>query len=305
MKLSVSNIRIPEVNAQLQDVITDEQAKFFIENGFLVIRNIVVGEELQLLQEQTMELVERGIAGVSGDEDFWYRNRTNGDRIYWRTEYLISKTEAGKALLGHPFILRSVEKLQGRNFIPTWDSLVVKVPNNAASVPWHRDAAVPVGCADPRPIFNVDFYLDPADEKSCLWVIPGSNHWDAAKAEERYSLPGFEFADAVPVPMNAGDVIFHNIQLLHGSPEGDGNSLRRTVYYEFRPGEIEAEFGPHTLEYLSLKQHMLFDCIERRKTAAYTVDEKPFEYRPDGAYAIAEPQPPRTFRYPHEQYRRK
>ncbi|WP_256865388.1 phytanoyl-CoA dioxygenase family protein [Paenibacillus sp. 32352] len=36
-------------------------------------------------------------------------------------------------------------------------------------------------------------------------------------------MPGFGSADAVPVPMNADDVIFHNIQLLHGSPEGDGN----------------------------------------------------------------------------------
>ncbi|CAN7418784.1 phytanoyl-CoA dioxygenase family protein [Paenibacillus sp. LjRoot153] len=299
--MSQQKIHIPEADALLQDEITSEQAQFFLENGFLVIRNVVVGEELRLLQEQTMKAVEIGMAG-SDDEDYMYRVRKNGERKYWRTEYIIDKQEANKALLAHPFILRSVAKIQGVNFIPTWDSLVVKIPNQAASVPWHRDALVPEGCTDPRPIFNVDFYLDEADLKSCLWVIPGSNHWAVDVAEERCALPGFDVSDAVPVPMNPGDVIFHNIQLLHGSPEGDGNALRRTVYYEFRPGEIEAEFGPHTLEYLSLKQHLLVDCIEKRKEAAYTSGETPYDYQPKGAFAIGTKRVPTTYRYTHTEY---
>ncbi|MDR6551155.1 phytanoyl-CoA dioxygenase family protein [Paenibacillus qinlingensis] len=299
--MSQQEIQIPEADALLQEEITSEQAQFFLDNGFLVIRNVVVGEELRRLQEQTMEAVEIGMAG-SGDEDYFYRVRKNGERKYWRTEYIIDKQEANKVLLAHPFILRSVAKIQGINFIPTWDSLVVKIPNQAASVPWHRDALVPVGCSDPRPIFNVDFYMDEADLKSCLWVIPGSNHWAAEVAEERIGRPGFDVSDAVPVPMNPGDVIFHNIQLLHGSPEGDGNALRRTVYYEFRPGEIEAEFGPHTLEYLSLKQHMLVDCIEKRKAASYTLGETPYDYQPTGAFAIGKKQAPKTYRYAHSDY---
>lgn len=299
--MSVPKNQIFEADALLQDVISNDQAQFFLDNGFLVIRNVVVSEELRLLQEQTMGVVEAGMSG-DGDEDFRYRVRENGERVYWRTEYIINKLEANRALLAHPFILRSVEKLQGPNFIPTWDSLVVKVPDQAASVPWHRDASVPTGCTYTQPIFNVDFYLDAADLKSCLWVIPGSNHWEAAAAEERCSRPGFDFTDAVPVPMNPGDVIFHNIQLLHGSPEGEGNALRRTVYYEFRAGEIEAEFGPHTLEYLALKQHMLVECIGLRKQAAYTSSEQHFDYRPGGAFAIGEKQTPKTYRYPHDNY---
>lgn len=299
--MSVPKNQIFEADALLQDVISNDQAQFFLDNGFLVIRNVVVREELRLLQEQTMGVVEAGMSG-DGDEDFRYRVRENGERVYWRTEYIINKLEANRALLAHPFILRSVEKLQGPNFIPTWDSLVVKVPDQAASVPWHRDASVPTGCTHTQPIFNVDFYLDAADLKSCLWVIPGSNHWEAAAADERCSRPGFDFTDAVPVPMNPGDVIFHNIQLLHGSPEGEGNALRRTVYYEFRAGEIEAEFGPHTLEYLALKQHMLVECIGLRKQTAYTTSEQHFDYRPGGAFAIGEKQTPKTYRYPHHNY---
>jgi phytanoyl-CoA hydroxylase len=294
-----------EADAQAQLCISDEQAEFFLKNGFLVIRSVIVGEELKRLQDETQEIYLKGVAGTDVNEDYFYKTNENGQSRYWRTEYIIDKKDGAKSLLGNPFILRSVEKLQGNNFIPTWDSLVVKVPGNAASVPWHRDAAVPEGSTDPRPIFNVDFYLDAADEKSCLWVIPGSNHWDAERADQRCAGKGFDFTDAVPVPMNPGDVIFHNIQLLHGSPEGAGNALRRTIYYEFRPGEIEMLFGPHTLEYLPLKQQILFDCIARRQQESYAANEVAFEYRPRGAFAISRKIKPETYRYPFNDYWRK
>ncbi|MCM3626086.1 phytanoyl-CoA dioxygenase family protein [Paenibacillus glycanilyticus] len=305
MNRQPSNLAL-EADANRQQVITDEQARFFLDNGFLVIRNVLRGKELRLLQEQTLQMVEKGLAGQTDDRDYLYRIRANGEKVYWRTEYVIDKSEAAKVLLGHPFILHTVDKLQGPHFIPTWDSLVVKAPNNAAAVPWHRDALLPEGCKDPRPIFNVDFYLDDADESSCLWVIPGSQHWESAEADERCSRPGFTTGDAVPVPMKAGDVILHNIQLLHGSPEGEGNALRRTVYYEFRPGEIETAYGPHTLEYLPIKQRILLDCINRRRQSGYTEEEQAFEYRPTGAFAPSrEDEAPASYRIPHESYWRK
>jgi ectoine hydroxylase-related dioxygenase (phytanoyl-CoA dioxygenase family) len=304
--MDVMNDWLPssEADAAVQEVITEEQARFFLNNGYLVIRNVLSVDELRLLREQTQGIVDKGIVGESVDEDYLYRVRSEGERVYWRTEFVVDKLDATKALLGHPFILKSVEKLQGNNFIPTWDSLVVKIPNQAASVPWHRDAEDPEGCVDPRPIFNVDFYLDDADEKSCLWVIPGSNGWDKGSARERCERPGFGFDGAIPVPLRAGDVIFHDIQLLHGSPEGDGNAQRRTIYYEFRPGEIEVEYGPHTLEYLTLKQRLLNDCITRRKLTPYGATELPFDYRPSGALALAGHKVPplSEYRYPHDKY---
>ncbi|SFS52304.1 phytanoyl-CoA dioxygenase family protein [Paenibacillus sp. BC26] len=300
------NVEIPFVDAKAQDSITEEQAQFFLDNGFLVIRNVIVGEELELVQSEMQALYEKGAAGVDDNPDFMYGvGVKSGQSVFKRVEYVIDKSDPMKALLGHPFILRSVEKLQGRNFIATWDSMVLKAPNEGIIVPWHRDAAVPEGCTDTRPIFNVDFYLDEADLQTCLWVIPGSNKWSKEDADKRCKQPGFTTEDAIPVPMQPGDVIFHNIEVLHGSPAGDGNPLRRTVYYEFRPGEIEAEFGPHTLEYLSLKQHLLQDCIERRSNASYAQGETPFAYEPNGAFAIRAPKPPAQYRYAHEVYWRR
>jgi phytanoyl-CoA hydroxylase len=271
-----------------------------------VIRNVVVGEELNIVQDEMMKLYNKGISEVVDDPDYMYaKGGKSGNPVLRRIEYVINKSDPMKALLGHPFILRSVEKLQGHNLIPTWDSMVLKAPDEGIIVPWHRDAAVPEGCTDPRPIFNVDFYLDEADLQTCLWVIPGSHKWTKEQADERCFRSGFETSDAIPVPMKPGDVIFHDIQVLHGSPEGNGNPLRRTVYYEFRPGEIEAQYGPHTLEYLSLKQLVLLECIKRRKQTSYGANEAAFEYKPESAFALAEVKEPSTFRYPHGKYWRR
>lgn len=303
MASQLPELQIPEVDARTQPCITDEQAKFFLDNGFLVVRQVLTGAELDLVQREMTSLYERGVAGVSDDPDFMYgKGIKSGKSVLRRIEYVIDKSHPMKDLLAHPFILRSVEKLQGENFIPTWDSMVLKAPDEGVIVPWHRDAAVPAGCTDPRPIFNVDFYLDEANLQTCLWVIPASHLWDDETARVRCLRPGFDTSDAVPVPMQLGDAIFHNIMILHGSPSGDGNPLRRTVYYEFRPGEIEAEFGPHTREYVTLKQHLLLECIKRRMSASYARDEQPFEYRPSGAFAMTEAIAPSTYRYPHEAY---
>ncbi len=304
--MSITNLglQVSEANAQTQDCITDAQVKFFLDNGFLIIRRVLVGEELATIQASMAQLYQKGVAGVKDDPDFMYgRGVKSGQQVLRRIEYVIDKSEPMQALLGHPFILRTVEKLQGCNFIPTWDSMVVKVPDEGIIVPWHRDAAVAAYSTATRPIFNVDFYLDRSDLKSCLWVIPGSALWTQEQAMERCERPGFDTADAIPVPLEAGDVILHNIQLVHGSPAGDGNALRRTVYYEFRPGEIELEFGPHSPEYTPLKQQVLVACLKQRSALPYTAGEKPFNYAPTGSFGLADAAvPPPTFRYPHEKY---
>ena len=303
----------PDIDATKQDSITDEQAQFFRDNGLLVIRNVLRGEELKAVQEQTMPLVRRAMDERAKDPDYLYKkHELTGQQVPFRVEYVIDKTAACKALLGHPFILRSVEKLQGRNFIPTWDSMVFKQEGAGAAIPWHRDAGTGNG-ADRCHIFNVDFYLDGSDISNCLWGILGSNRWspeDAAVAVKKLNdAPGSFSTDdrCVPILMNPGDVIFHNILVLHGSPAAQ-SKLRRVVYYEFRPGEIERELGPHTKEYIPIKQKVLLSCLREREKTDYARGEKPFEYRPSDdftppAFDADELLP--TYRYPHEKFWRK
>lgn len=299
----------PEIDARRQERVTDDQARFFRENGLLVVRNLLRGDELAALREQTLPLVRRAVDEQPDDPDYSYKaHALTGERVPYRIEYVIDKTTAGKALLGHPFILRSVEQLQGPNFVPTWDSMVFKVEGAGAAIPWHRDAAPyqDPDIDDDVAAINVDFYLDGSDETNCLWGLPGSNRWSAEEAAERIArlnADGFGTEGAVPLPMAPGDVIFHNILALHGSPPA-ASQLRRVIYYEFRPAEVERRFGPHTPPYIPLKQGLLLACLRDRAAAPYAAGETPFSYAPTGPFAL--PDSPsasvNTYRYPHSEY---
>jgi ectoine hydroxylase-related dioxygenase (phytanoyl-CoA dioxygenase family) len=103
-----------------------------------------------------------------------------------------------------------------------------------------------------------------------LWALPGSHTWsdhDAwTEAFRRIDNDAFVTDGAARVPMRAGDVLLHDIRLLHGSPPSEGGALRRVVYLEFRPVATERAVGPHDERYIERKREVLAACTENRAT---------------------------------------
>lgn len=285
-------------------VISAEQADFFHDKGYLVLPGVLADGELRALRSDMDELTDLGRATVRDDPDFMYApGEKTGRPILRRIEYVIDKSEACRVLLGHPFILRSVERLVGKDLLPTWDSMVLKLPGEGIAVPWHRDAGTEF--QGDTPVFNVDFYLDAADESTCVWVYPGSHRWPMEEVERVTKREGFSTEGAIPVPMQPGDVLLHNILVLHGSPTNTSGNLRRVLYYEFRTAHVEDTVGPHGPAYIPLKQRVLLSCLEKRAACPYAVGETPFVYDPPAPYApewAAGTELP-TYRYPHHEFR--
>jgi len=303
--------RVPELDASRAEVIDDDAAEAFRESGLLVLRGLLRPPELAALRRDTLALVERAAATRLRELDWLYKTHPEtGREVPFRVEYVVDKTASGRALLGHPFVLRSVEKLQGRDFLPTWDSLVFKLAGEGAAIEWHRDADR--SCNLPGiPIFNVDFYLDPSDETNCVWALPGSNQWSdaeaAAEVGRRNRGGGFLSEGAVPVPVDAGDALLHDILLVHGSP-ASSSGLRRVVYYEFRPARAELSLGPHVPAYIPAKQRVLLACLRQRAALPWARGETPFSYRPSADFAppaLAEGEALATYRYAHHEYWRR
>jgi phytanoyl-CoA hydroxylase len=292
-------------------VISDDDAQFFMDNGYLIVRGVLQGEELRRMQAAMSDLTTYGSAEVRDHPDYMYgRGHKTGGQVLRRIEYVIDKRDEAKVLLGNPYILRSVEKLMGPDLIPTWDSMVLKLPGEGIIVPWHRDAGTDF--VGDRPIFNVDFYLDEADADTCVWVIPGSHRWSAEQAQQEIELRnrgGFDAAGAVPAIMHPGDVLFHDITVLHGSPANSSGKLRRVVYYEFRTAHVEEAKGPHVPAYIPLKQKVLLACLDWRKQAGYIPPgEEPFTYNPPPPYntvTLTPREQPPTYRYHHGEYWRR
>jgi ectoine hydroxylase-related dioxygenase (phytanoyl-CoA dioxygenase family) len=234
--------------------LTEDQIRFFDENGYLILKNWISGELLERLQLAGQNWIERGeslrakqLAGetLEADEqdlisDLAFAKRPNAE-VFFRVNYLHNKGEdASLELLGSPQVLAMAESLCGPNFVPTYESMVFKKAGDGEKIPWHQDAVH----SRKHRVFNFDLYLDESKVGAgALRVVPKSQRviQDACgvASDHAWNIPG-----VIHVPLEPGDVLLHDVMVLHGSERSLGAALRRTVYYEFRAAEMILEEGP-------------------------------------------------------------
>ncbi|ANB10610.1 hypothetical protein SAM40697_6657 [Streptomyces ambofaciens] len=220
--------------------LTPEQVESFDENGYLVLRDRIPQDMLHRLKQAADHWIAAGDGAMRHSEDYHFADRPSG-RVLFRVDYVHAKGDAASLeLLGSPEVLGIAESLAGPNFVPTYESLVFKNAGEGAPVPWHQDAVHP---RDHR-VFNIDVYLDASREgEGALRVVPGSQRRKADVCELT-AQHGWDIPGAVTVEMEPGDVLIHDVMLVHGSEPVQGNRLRRTLYYEFRAAEQILEQGP-------------------------------------------------------------
>lgn len=162
-------------------------------------------------------------------------------------------------LLGSPQVLAVAESLCGPNFVPTYESMVFKQEGDGEAIPWHQDAVHPRGYR----IFNFDLYLDASRiGAGALRLIPGTQRrrQDICALTETY---GWEHPEAISVEMAPGDVLLHDVMVVHGSERTQGNALRRTIYYEFRAAEEILEDGPWDQDWIDRRMRLVPLALER------------------------------------------
>ena len=220
-----------------------EQVRFFDANGYLVLKKWIPRELLSRLSEAGAGWIEQGLRVDASDpaaEDYKFAQRPSG-RTMFRVDYLHNKGfDASLELLGSPQVLAVAESLCGPNMVPTYESMVFKQEGDGARIPWHQDAVHPRKWR----IFNFDVYLDASRiGAGALRVMPGtqSEGQDICRLRDEF---GWDPPDVVQVEMEAGDVLLHDVMVVHGSERTAGKALRRTIYYEFRAAEEILEEGP-------------------------------------------------------------
>ena len=236
--------------------LTEEQVRFFDENGYLVLRKLIPQELLQRLQEAGDAWIEDGLHAAEDDlhyRDYVFAQRTNG-RVMFRVNYLHNKGQvASLELLGCPQVLAVAESLCGPNFVPTYESMVFKQEGDGEAIPWHQDAVHPRRYR----IFNFDLYLDHSRaDAGALRVLPGTQRLrqDICALNQAW---GWNHPDVQIVEMEPGDVLLHDVMIVHGSEQVEGKDLRRTIYYEFRAAEEVLEDGPWDREWIDRRLRLM------------------------------------------------
>ncbi|MEU7905810.1 phytanoyl-CoA dioxygenase family protein [Actinoplanes sp. NPDC049118] len=236
--------------------LSNDEVRAFDENGFLVLRGRVPGSLVGRLQQAADQWISAGRTAAQsspGHPDYKFADRPAGPSLF-RVDYLHNKgNSASIELLGSPALLGIAESLAGQAFVPTYESLVFKEEGAGAAIAWHQDAVHPRN----HRIFNIDIYLDRSlRDEGALRVVPGSqrHHADICALTAAY---GWDLPGAVAVELEPGDVLVHDVMLVHGSAPVTGNRLRRTLYFEFRPAEQILDEGPWDAEWVQRRLRLI------------------------------------------------
>jgi hypothetical protein len=253
MTMTTSSVQTPD-SVRERWLLTPEQVEQFDRDGYLLLKKRIELGLLARLQDASARWIADGAGREDdGPSDWLFANRPSG-KVLWRVDYIHDKGEpASLELLGSPAVLGIAESLAGPDFVPTYESLVVKKAGDGAPVPWHQDAVH----ARRHRLFNIDVYLDRSRAGSgALHVIPGSQkaRTDACSLAETY---GYELPGAIEVEMEPGDVLVHDDMVVHGSPPSAADAQRRTIYVEFRAAQSILEDGPWTPEWMDARLRLI------------------------------------------------
>ena len=228
--------------------ITDDHARFYRENGFLVVENALSSAEVAALRQETVRICrgERGhVSGLPpvlpGDSDDDVVRRT----ICVHFPHKIS--EVMYDFLAQATIVDVLTRIIGPNVKCMQSMLFIKAAGKPGQA-WHQDEGF-IPTRD-RSLGAAWMAIDDATvENGCLWVIPGSHkrgiiYPHREHEDERFDcvVESFEFPykdeDAVPVEVKAGDIVFFNGYLLHRSlPNQAAGGFRRSLVNHYCSAE--------------------------------------------------------------------
>lgn len=199
----------------------------FLSTGVSRVRSVLGEDTIRELKKGAVELIGRFTEHGRESEDFWtFQRKEDVTPVLYRIHNLEKQDWAQRKLLYSPELTELAAEFIGHPVEPTAFAIVLKEPERAVRVPWHRDRDdVP-----PHTVCNLSIYLDAADEDNgCLEGVPESHLLpdDADVDRVRQKGPVAHF------PVEEGDVVVHDVRLVHASGANPTKTWRRTIIIEF------------------------------------------------------------------------
>ena len=211
---------------------TREQQAFYAENGFIHIEGMFTAEESALLRSEIHALAER----LGNPDGTWASVKNDGTRITHCHDVQFESAAITRLLTDVRFI-GAAQSIIGPNVQLHHTKMFIKPPENGSPFPMHQDYHYfpHTGSSMTAAIIHFD---DAPIEKGCLRVVPGSHKLGPLEAigDDRH-LRGYAIEDATPLPAKAGDAIFFNYLLIHGSGLNLSTEPRSTMLVQMRDPE--------------------------------------------------------------------
>jgi len=225
-------------------IVDNEQIQFYVDNGYLVVPDLMNGAELQELKDDLVD-VARGKYPCRGLEP--PKPEDTDDDVLQRILCIHQPhfvSEVIEKYVRHPKICGVLSQITAAH-LPYWDGSVkcmqsmyfIKPPRFQGQA-WHQDEIF-IPTRD-RSLIGAWIAVDDATiENGCLYVIPGSHRNGYLYPQRAHENPdefdfapesyGFDESVEVPVEVRAGALVFFNGYLLHRSYKNRSGQPRRVL----------------------------------------------------------------------------
>ncbi len=223
-----------------------DQARFYAEQGYLVVEDLLNSDELAELEADLVKLARGGYAvdgirPVPAELD----DTEALERILCiHMPHFVSPVVWG--FTAHPRLAEVLGRIVGAHMqdghwnggVKCMQSMFFAKPPGKPGQAWHQDECF-IPTRD-RSLCGAWIAIDDATlENGCLWVIPGSHlagtlypsrtHDHTGEFDPTPESYGFDDSDEVPVELCAGSVLFFNGYLLHRSRKNASGRYRRAL----------------------------------------------------------------------------
>jgi ectoine hydroxylase-related dioxygenase (phytanoyl-CoA dioxygenase family) len=224
--------------------LSEEQVRFFVDNGYLVAPNLVTMPEIEALRRDTVDMARGKYPCASLQplpEDMSDDEALRNILCIHQPHFISPVIEQH---VRHPRICGALSQITAAH-VPYWDGsvkcmqsmLFVKPPGFQGQA-WHQDE-IYIPTRD-RSLIGAWTAMDDATiENGCLYVIPGSHRPGYLYPQRTHDNPdefdfapesyGFDESAEIPVEVKAGAVVFFNGYLLHRSFKNRSQTYRRVL----------------------------------------------------------------------------
>ncbi len=221
--------------------INAQQKALYDENGYLLVKALFSDAEVSFYKQHFMELRQESRPG-----DFSGVDLQSADPLkkYPRMIHMHRWDEASLKWMIDSRLNAVMTALLGREPYAVQTMFYFK-PAGARGQALHQDQYYLR--AQPGTCMAAWMAVDPCDEENgCLEVVPGSQNWpilcttkaDTTQSFTDITVPIPAGQKSLPIVMDAGDVLFFNGSLVHGSlPNRSSDRFRRALIGHYIEGE--------------------------------------------------------------------
>lgn len=227
--------------------LSEEQVRFFNENGYLAGVKILDDEQIEILRGELDELMKPEQAENFLFYEYHHNESDDPDKILFHALGAWRVSAAFHDLIFHPaFTIPASQILAGA--VRFWhDQLFVKPARDGGVVAWHQDYSY---WTRTKPTAHLTCWVgldDSTRENGCVRYVPRSHKWNLLPRKHLANDMNAIFEvlteeqkrefQPVAIELKQGEASFHHPLTLHGSFENSSERPRRAaVINVFRDG---------------------------------------------------------------------